>query len=174
MKRLVPLAALAIAFAGASFADEDKFSTGPVIKDYGPVAKVDDARITPETKLKVAFDLAKAAEPGTSSRYLASAARFLNMHAAAGALPQNIEVAVVVYGPAAMDLVTDERYGDQNANADLIAALIDVGVRIELCGQTAAFRDIEQEDLLPGIQISLSAMTSHALLQQEGYTLNPF
>ena len=73
-----------------------------------------------------------------------------------------------------MDLVTDERYGAQNANAGLIAALIDAGVRIELCGQTAAFRDITQEDLLPGITMSLSAMTSHALLQQEGYTLNPF
>ena len=174
MKRFIAIAAFAIFFGAQACADDDKFSTGPVIKDYGPVANVDDARITPETKLKVAFDFAKAAEPGTSNRYLASAARFLNMHAAAGALPENIEVAVVVHGPAAMDLVTDERYGSPNANADLIAALIDAGVRIELCGQTAAFRDIEPEDLLPGIQISLSAMTAHALLQQDGYTLNPF
>ena len=174
MLRLSVFAVIAIALSSHALAQEDKFTTGPLIKDYGPVAKVSDARITPETKLKVAFDLAKAAEPGTSNRYLASAARFLNMHAAAGVPSENIEIAVIVHGPAAMDLVTDERYGAQNANAGLIAALIEAGVRIELCGQTAAFRDITQDDLLPGIEISLSAMTSHALLQQEGYTLNPF
>jgi len=28
--------------------------------------------------------------------------------------------------------------------------------------------------LLPGVEMALSAMTAHAILQQEGYTLNPF
>lgn len=174
MIRLITIAAIATALSSAAFAQEGKFSTGPLITDYGPVAEVSDARITPETTLKVAFDLAKAAEPGSENRYLASAARFLNMHVAAGIPAENIDVAVVVHGPAAMDLVTDERYGGENANAGLIAALIENGVRIELCGQTAAFRGIEKEDLLPGVKLSLSAMTSHALLQQDGYTLNPF
>jgi len=27
---------------------------------------------------------------------------------------------------------------------------------------------------LPGVTMALSAMTAHALLQQDGYTLNPF
>jgi hypothetical protein len=35
-------------------------------------------------------------------------------------------------------------------------------------------RDIAPEDLLPGVTIGLSAMSTHALLQQQGYTLNPF
>ncbi|HCE21170.1 MAG TPA: hypothetical protein DF282_01490, partial [Hyphomonas sp.] len=47
-------------------------------------------------------------------------------------------------------------------------------VRIILCGQTAAYRDIEKSDLLPGVEIALSAMTAHAKLQQDGYSLNPF
>ena len=72
------------------------------------------------------------------------------------------------------DLVTDDRYGSENANAGLIAALIDAGVSIQLCGQTAAYRDIAKSDLLPGVGLSLSAMTAHAELQQRGYSLNPF
>ena len=36
------------------------------------------------------------------------------------------------------------------------------------------FYDITGGDLLPGVEMSLSAMTAHALLQQDGYTLNPF
>ena len=163
-----------ILLSGAAFAEESDFTKGPLIAEYGAVASVEDARVTPETKLKVAFDLAKAAEPGSINRYLESSARFLNMHAAAGVPAENIEIAIVVHGAAAMDLVTDARYGGENANASLVAALVDAGVTIELCGQTAAYRGITQEDLLPGVRPSLSAMTSHALLQQDGYTLNPF
>ena len=33
---------------------------------------------------------------------------------------------------------------------------------------------VANEDLLPGIEVGLSAMTAHALLQQQGYTVNPF
>jgi len=28
--------------------------------------------------------------------------------------------------------------------------------------------------LAPGVEMTLSAMTAHALLQQDGYTMNPF
>jgi hypothetical protein len=33
---------------------------------------------------------------------------------------------------------------------------------------------VKTEDLLPGVEMALSAMTAHALLQQQGYTFNPF
>jgi hypothetical protein len=33
---------------------------------------------------------------------------------------------------------------------------------------------IEPDSLLPGVRLSLSAMTTFALLQQDGYTVNPF
>jgi intracellular sulfur oxidation DsrE/DsrF family protein len=79
-----------------------------------------------------------------------------------------------VHGGAYRDLLNAESYGGDNPNAPLIEQLIAHGVTIELCGQTAAYRDVSEDDLLPGVTISLSAMTSHALLQQQGYTLNPF
>lgn len=47
-------------------------------------------------------------------------------------------------------------------------------MRVILCGQSAAASGIERVDLLPGVEMALSAMTAHALLQQDGYTLNPF
>ena len=103
-----------------------------------------------------------------------TAARFLNMHAAAGVPAENMSVAIVVHGPAASDLLTAEKLGHANPSAPLIAELLAAGASIQLCGQTAAARDFAPEDLLPGITVSLSAMTSHALLQQDGYTLNPF
>jgi intracellular sulfur oxidation DsrE/DsrF family protein len=107
------------------------------------------------------------------NRGLESAARFLNMHARAGIPPENIRLAIVVRGAAARDLIVHPRPGEDNANAGLVAALIANHVDIYLCGQTAAHYDISASDLLPGVRLALSAMTAHALLQQEGYTLNP-
>ena len=159
--------------AGAAVGPE-KFTLGPLIERHGPTARVADPRVTPASEFRVAFDIAEAASPGAANRGMESAARFLNMHAAAGVPARNLSVALVVHGPAALDLVTEARRGSPNDSAALVAALIEAGASIELCGQTAAFRDIESEDLLPGVTMALSAMTAHARLQQAGYTLNPF
>ena len=92
------------------------------------------------------------------------------MHTEAGIPLDQIQIAIVVHGGAARDLIDRS----DNANAPLVAALIDAGVSITLCGQTAVHRGISASDLLPGVDMALSAMTKHALLQQDGYTLNPF
>ena len=52
--------------------------------------------------------------------------------------------------------------------------MIDQGVRVIVCGQSAAYYDVENDALLPGVEMALSAMTAHAVLQQQGYALNPF
>ena len=179
IRALAILAALGL--TSAAHAGPDDFSYGPVFDSYGRVADVPDAESLPaDTVLRVAFDISDAAEPGEVSRRIDSAARFINMHARAGLEPMNVEVAIVLHGRAAWDVTNADWYaahqdGAVNANADLVAQLIDLGgVRFFVCGQTAAYYDITAEDLLPGVQMSLSAMTAHALLQQDGYTLNPF
>jgi intracellular sulfur oxidation DsrE/DsrF family protein len=68
----------------------------------------------------------------------------------------------------------EPRPGESNANAGLVAALVANGVEIILCGQSVANAGIEPDSLLPGVRLSLSAMTAFALLQQDGYTVNPF
>jgi intracellular sulfur oxidation DsrE/DsrF family protein len=165
------LAALALSALPVTHAGEDAFTAGPAITAYGKVAPIPDATpLAPETALNVAFDLAKPAKNGAINRGLDSAARFINMHRAAGLPADNISVAIVVHGGAYADLMATEG----NANAPLIAALLENGSTIMLCGQTAAYRDVDTSNLLPGVTLSLSAMTAHALLQQDGYTLNPF
>jgi len=41
-------------------------------------------------------------------------------------------------------------------------------------GPSSLYYDVATEDLLPGVKMAVSAMTAHALLQQQGYTVNPF
>lgn len=154
-----------------ALAAQQAYSTGPVIEDFGPVAEIPGAQPLPsDTVLRVVFDTATPAEEGELNRTLVSAARFINMHGRAGLDPDNIHVAVVIHGRAVRD-VAGAPSGD---NAALIAALVEHNAGIYVCGQSAVYYDVAAEDLLPGVTMSLSAMTTHALLQQDGYTLNPF
>lgn len=169
MRSFLPLTLL-IAFSTPALADFSAFSTGPVFDDFGPVADVDVTMQLPDDlRLRHSFDVSDGADDGEVNRSLMSAARFINMHARAGIPKDRIDVAIVVHGGAVHDVS-----GDDSGSEALVAALIDYGVRIVVCGQSAAYYDVETEDLLPGVEMALSAMTAHAVLQQAGFTLNPF
>ena len=155
------------------------FQNGTLIPNYGKIAQVDGMEPLPaNARFKVSFDVAKPAAAGKLNRALASGARFLNMHAASGIKPEHMELAFVIHGRAVHDVTIDAHYqskrGQANANAGLITALQQQGVQVYVCGQSAAFHGVGKEQLLPGVKLALSAMTAHALLQQQGYTLNPF
>lgn len=170
------LALLATAPAAAQDAAPSRFHAGPLIPAFGEIADVDSTVAIPLGMVfKVAFD---TAAPGGKelNRTLESAARFLNMHAAAGVPASDLHVAIVVHGRAVGDVTKAGGTGEgvANPNASLVAALLAHGARIIVCGQSAAGLDVARADLLPGVEMALSAMTAHALLQQQGYTLYPF
>ncbi|MCF6219515.1 MAG: DsrE family protein [Robiginitomaculum sp.] len=183
------IAAACLVLAVPAFAGPEAFKQGQAIPEFGKIAQVKvDQPVYRHHKFKVAFDVSKQAEAGELNRNLVSAARFINMHTAAGVKEKNIKLAIVLHGGAAKDVTSTEFYkaaqikkakdekveAKENANAALVKTLIDHGVEFYVCGQTAAYYDIDNADLLPGVKMALSAMTAHALLQQKGYTLNPF
>ncbi len=167
-------------FCGPVFAGPEAFHPGPAIPDYGKIAAVDSDQPIPANAIfKVRFDAGKGADAGKLNRTLSTAARFINMHVAAGMKEENIQLAVVLHGQGAIDVTRAAYYGAhrdgaQNANAGLVKALAAHGVKFYVCGQTAAYYDISKDDLLPGVSMSLSALTAHAILHNEGYALNPF
>ena len=172
---LFALAAVAVfALPVAAQPADMGFVTGSLIEDFGPIAPVESDLAIPEgTDLKVAFDISARTDDGALSKSFVTVARFMNMHFAAGVPADHIHPAIVVHGQASKDLVIAAD-GETNPNAPLIAALVEAGVPIYLCGQSAAALGIAKDDLLPGVQMALSAMTAHALLADEGYSLNPF
>ncbi len=183
IKALGIIAAASLFSPSTALAGSDAFKQGQAIPEFGKIAEIKvDQPVYKHHKFKVAFDVSKQAEAGELNRNLVSAARFINMHTAAGVKEKNIKLAIVLHGGAAKDVTRAEYYagtqeGDskkENANAALVKTLINHGVEFYVCGQTAAYYDIKNEDLLPGVKMALSAMTAHALLQQKGYTLNPF
>ena len=156
-------------------------TTGPVLENYGPVAPVPEGAYALDNSrsYKVVKDIrATADSPDQLSRNLEAVARLLNMQARAGMPAENLDVAVVVHGPAVKDLLSDAayraRFGQANPNTDLIAGLHEAGVPIYLCGQTIALRGFSPDELNPSVQLALSAMGAHIRLQSEGYTVLPF
>ena len=167
MRYLIASAALALATPAA--AQEAEWQLGPVFAEFGPHVAVEGVEpFAGHTELSHSFDVADRSED-RRNRGFESAARFVNMHAANGVDPDNIRIAVVVHDGAVKDLLASE----DNASRGMVERMLEEGVRFIVCGQSAAGQGIAQGDLIPGVEMALSAMTAHALLQQRGSTVNP-
>jgi intracellular sulfur oxidation DsrE/DsrF family protein len=169
----------ALTMAHVMAASEKMTPSGPQIKGYGPHFLVEqDEALDKSAIFKIAFDLGKQGANDSANRGIESLARFINMHVAYGVPPENIQLALVVHGPAAFDMLGNEAYDEKymvdNPNHDLLARLMMNNVEVFVCGQTAGFLGVNNSDLQSGVKMSISAMTTHALLKQKGYTLNPF
>lgn len=154
---------------------------GSIITEYGKTYEVKnpDFKTNTATHLKAVFDVGRSFGDSTKINPLINtAARYLNMHVAAGVPIEHLEVALVIHGNAANDILNNKNYnkkfGINNPNTPLISALTDKGVQIILCGQTAAHRNISKLDIHPKIQLALSAMTALVQLQNENYKLINF
>ena len=171
MRTALAIALLTLTVGPAAAQDMSAFRTGPVFEEFGPHAPVEGAEpLASLERFAIAFDVAAKAEEGARNRGFESAARFMNMHIAAGVPEDRIKLAVVVHGRAALDLVA----GEDNASQAMIEAMLAKGIRFILCGQSAAAQGIAKADFIEGVELNLSAMTAHAQLQQDGYTVNPF
>lgn len=169
----------AFSFTHVAIAGADKFIAGNVIEGYGKHVSVhQNFTFDKNTIFKVAFDIGDQAKAGDVNRKIETLARFINMHAANGVSVKNIHLALVVHGNAGFDLLKgplyQEKYQQKNANSELLKQLMENQVAVYLCGQSAAYHDITNDMLMPGVKMALSAMTAHAVLQSQGYTINPF
>ena len=154
-------------------------SAVPPIKDFGLFYEVPEhQKISKEIVFKLAFDVADSAEKGQTNFNINSLARFINMHVAHGVPLENIQLALVVHGSATHDMLkSDEykaRFEQANKNQWLITQLLENNTQVYVCGQSATHYKVGKADLIPGVEMALSAMTAHALLQQQGYALNAF
>ena len=159
--------------------DRARPTSGPIIKSGGPAYAVPSPtfEVSADTEFRVVFEVVEGSQrPERAAPGFGSMARFLNMHGAAGVPVERLHVAAVVHGTAGKALLSDDAYreefGTANPNAAMIRELTEAGARIVLCGQTAAARGIDTDRLLPGVQVSLSAMTALFVLQEEGYRVN--
>jgi len=180
MKKLLLLFGMCLSLSFYITAQENNVK-GKIIKDFGQPFSVEspDIKTDIKTEHKVIFDVNKSSEDNsTINKYIVTAARFLNMHAASGMKPEQLHVAITIHGGAWKDAMTNEaykeKYGVDNPNLELINQLTEAGVDVILCGQTAGARGLNKDNVNSQVKFALSAMTALLQYQNNGYRFLTF
>ncbi len=152
----------------------------PIIKDFGTIYGLDNAR-NPDKSLdyKIVIDL-KASNDDFSkvNKGLINVARALNLHGAGGVPAEQLHMTVAIHYTATPIVLNDvgyqKKYGVNNPNQKLIKQLKDAGVEIYICGQSLVARKYAFEDVNPEIKIALSMLTVVSEHMMKGYSLLVF
>jgi intracellular sulfur oxidation DsrE/DsrF family protein len=151
----------------------------PLIAGYGKMSPVENAGEQPDPSLdyKVVMSVTKAGEADAPPPALDKAARLANLLAQSGVPAAHRHIVVVLHGAATAAVLTEAgektRGKAANPSAELITKLTAAGVSVHVCGQALAGAKISQSEVLPGIQVDLSALTTLSTLQLKGYALIP-
>ena len=97
------------------------------------------------------------------------------------AIPQKERhINAVFHGKAGYWMLTDEAYNTQtkthggNPNKAIIRELVELGMSIELCGQTMKSQGWSPDDVLPEVKIVIGAYPRIIDLQMQGYAYIKF
>ena len=150
----------------------------PLVKNFGSVSEVPFAVEKPDPKLdyKIIVEVSSTNErQELVHEFFDKVANVVNLHALGGVPANKLDVVMVIHGPAAQFVVNDEAYqkkfGMNNPNIPLFAALKEAGVKIFVCGQSVLKRNIDPETITPEVAVALSAVTTLTTYQLKGYAV---
>jgi intracellular sulfur oxidation DsrE/DsrF family protein len=175
--RLIALLSLAAGLAAPLSAQTGE----ALLKKVGAFTPIPKPEFPPPANLdyKVAWDITAGAEkPGDMTGGYGIPANFLMMMDASGIPRKNVHLAIIVHGTATRTLLQNEAYkamtGADNPNIAILQALHDAGVRVIVCGQALVNRKVPRDQLLPFVEVAISATLARATLHALGYaTLAP-
>lgn len=104
----------------------------------------------------------------------------LDHYSRLGVTDKNLSFIAVFYGDSSTALLKDEFYkkrngrGGKNPNINALKELVDRGVDIELCGETARMREIKDAELLPNVKVNMGSYVRVIDLQSQGYAYIKF
>jgi intracellular sulfur oxidation DsrE/DsrF family protein len=172
----------AMSEAIADPAGRDSTKTGfvtPRIEGYGAIMPMPQAVEPPRAESRAVFDITGADGSDKVLRGLNSIALFLNLAAAAGVASESLHLAAVFHGPATKAVLRSEAYAKKtqasdNPNLELIKKLKAAGVAMYVCGQALAHHQFALQDVVPEIEVAVSATTVLVSRQMDGYAYLPY
>jgi intracellular sulfur oxidation DsrE/DsrF family protein len=150
----------------------------PIIANHGGVVPLPDAAQQPREGTKLLIDLTSGGDADKLNAGLEKVATYVNLYAAGGAQPAELEIAVVFHGDATLSVLNAEAYSakfktDGNPNLQLLQALREAGVELYVCGQSLISKGSGPKDVAPVIKTAVSALTAVVNLQLDGYAYVP-
>lgn len=149
----------------------------PAVPGYGEVIPVESAGEKPDPAVdyKVVLNATKGGAADAPPVFLDKAAKVANLLAQSGVPAEHRHVVVILQGAATTAVLNEKglkaRGIARNPSTDLIAKLNKAGVSVRVCGQALAGAKIERDEVMPGVQVDLSALTTVTALQMRGYAL---
>jgi len=150
----------------------------PIIQGIGEVVRLDDAAQQPRPGTKIVVDLTRGGEADRVNAGLEKVAKYLNIYAGAGAEPADVELSVVFHGDATLAVLNSDAYAEKfqtrdNPNLPLLRRLHEADVDLYVCGQSLISKGGRPADVAVFIETAVSAVTSVANLQSDGYAYLP-
>ena len=153
---------------------------GLAVPGYPVAVEVPGAHELPDPSLeyKIAWGIGQGAKDMTAevNPTLSTIALYVNTLAKWG-VPKDKRHIIVMFHQRSDDfdiVMTNDafkaKYGKDNPNVALIAALKNAGVEFRACGQAVVGRKLDAKDINPDIQVDLWAMTTFMNLQMRGFT----
>ncbi|MEO6444439.1 MAG: DsrE family protein [Gemmatimonadaceae bacterium] len=176
--RITTMAAALLALTTAPLMAQQ---AGPIINSGGGFTPIVNPtfEVPKDLTYRVSWDiLAGSSKPSEANAAFDGPARFINQSVGNGIPRANMQLAIVVHGTAGEELLGNAEYrvrkGSDNPNVAILEEMSKAGVRIIICGQTMAGRKMTRDQLLPFVQVAPSATWAHAVLQTQGFKVNPW
>jgi len=136
-----------------------------------PMLKVD-----PNAHYRAVYDIHSDETVAGVSKGLYFARGLIEAYRKQGVAPPQLDIHLVLHGEAAKFLLIDDTYQmavndlfATNLNAGLTQALLDLGVRVEICHSAMKSMGWTSDDVLPGVTIVHDGYTRLINLQNDGY-----
>lgn len=152
--------------------------THPVIANHGSVVQLPNAAQQPRPGSKILVDLTSGGDADKLNAGLEKVAKYLNIYAAGGAEPTDVQIAVVFHGDATLTVLNPDAYAEKfktegNPNLELLDELHQSGVELYVCGQSLISKGSAPEDVSEFVETAVSALTAVVNLQADGYAYVP-
>ncbi len=163
---------LALLLSGFAQAED-----GMLVSGFGAGRDLPGAHLSPDpnTEYKVVFDLVVQDENlDDPYPFLPAIAVYMNTLQKFDVPAKNRKISIVLHRGSGLIGLKNEAFkarngGKDNPNIELIQKLHKAGVTFHQCGQGVLARGIDENDLLPEIQVDYWALTTLIELGRQGY-----
>jgi intracellular sulfur oxidation DsrE/DsrF family protein len=179
MKNILVVILIITLFSTSLFGQEAQY---PIVNGFGGIYEIENVveQLDEGKQVKIIIELVSGNEtPEEHSFWVNNIARLMNLHGMEGVSSANLDVKVIVHGPAVFDLLSHGNYFEKyripkNPNIPVWEALDEAGADIIICGQSLIARDLGRNEIWEKTNVATSALTTITKNVADGYVLIKF
>jgi intracellular sulfur oxidation DsrE/DsrF family protein len=150
----------------------------PVIQGFGSLYDVPFASVKADSTMeyKIVIEMRAPSDNAKEMhQYFEHIGRMYNLHIHDKVPQSKLHVAVVLFGPAAYTVLSNEAYREKyktdNPNLKVFEEFKKAGIKTIVCGQSVMLHNIDPKTVSPNVDIATSRFVAVSTMQMKGYAL---